>query len=125
MTFKFALLFALNAVGLAFVFFGHNDPPIATHSKLRERPVTGVRTRKPYPESTPKRGISGVIALFVKDLLWYRRNPRLKALQKGFRPILFGVAVEELLEKSSMPWDPEVDQFMKNYAGDHVLWRSI
>ena len=51
MTFKFALLFALNAVGLAFVFFGHNDPPIATHSKLRERPVTGVRTSKPYPDS--------------------------------------------------------------------------
>ena len=60
MTFKFALLFALNAVGLAFVFFGHNDPPIATHSKLRECPVTGVRTSKPYPDSAPNRGIYAV-----------------------------------------------------------------
>jgi hypothetical protein len=38
MTLEGTLLFALNAVGLAFVFLSHDDPPIATRSKLREPP---------------------------------------------------------------------------------------
>ncbi len=45
MTFEGTLLFALNAVGLAFIFLSHDDPPIATHSALREPPVASVRTR--------------------------------------------------------------------------------
>ena len=49
MTFEGTLLFALNAVGLAFVFLSHSDPPIATHSKLREPPVASVCTRARYP----------------------------------------------------------------------------
>jgi hypothetical protein len=31
-TFKGTLLFALNAVGLALIFLGHNDPPIAARA---------------------------------------------------------------------------------------------
>lgn len=38
MTFEGTLLFALNTVGLAFVFFSHDGPLIATPSELREPP---------------------------------------------------------------------------------------
>ena len=51
MTFEGTLLFALNAVGLAFVFLSHDEPPIATHSKLREPPGTSVCTRARYPRN--------------------------------------------------------------------------
>ena len=49
MTFEGTLLFALNAVGLAFVFLSHDDPPIRPHTTLREPPVASVRTRARYP----------------------------------------------------------------------------
>ena len=71
MTFEGTLLFALNAVGLAFVFLSHDDPPIATHLLteptaavavvglgLREVPGTSVCTRAQYPRLRSDRGIS-------------------------------------------------------------------
>ncbi len=57
MTFEGTLLFALNAVGLAFVFLSHSDPPIATRSKLREPPQASVRTRARYPRVEPSGAI--------------------------------------------------------------------
>ena len=59
MTFEGTLLFALNAIGLAFVFLSHDEPPIATLSKLREPPETSVCTSARYPRNERSGGIEG------------------------------------------------------------------
>ena len=41
--------FALNAVGLTFIFFSHYDPPIAALSKAWGYPEPCVRIRSRYP----------------------------------------------------------------------------
>jgi len=49
MTFEGPLLFALDAVSLAFIFLSHIDLLFATHSKLREVPTS----KRAYESTIP------------------------------------------------------------------------
>lgn len=49
MTFEGTLLFALNAVGLAFVFFSHDGPPYRHTLEASGASRASVRTRTRYP----------------------------------------------------------------------------
>ena len=54
---KGTLLLALHAIGFAFVFLWHIDPPIVTLSKPRVLPGASVRTSARYPRTRSERGI--------------------------------------------------------------------
>lgn len=56
MTFEGPLLFAFNAVGLAFIFFSHSDPPFRPLLKPREPPAASARTGARYPRVAPSGG---------------------------------------------------------------------
>jgi hypothetical protein len=58
MSFKGALLFALNAVSLAFVLFCHFDPPSAVRSLTAGSSCMSVRMSPPYPPKVATKGFS-------------------------------------------------------------------
>jgi hypothetical protein len=58
MSFKGALLFALNAVSLAFVLFCHFDPPSAVRSGATGSSCMSVRIAPPYPQQHAHAGFS-------------------------------------------------------------------
>ena len=58
MSFKGALLFALNAVSLAFVLFCHFDPPSAVRSGAAGSSCMSVRMSPPYPQQQAQAGFS-------------------------------------------------------------------
>jgi hypothetical protein len=58
MSFKGALLFALNAVSLAFVLFCHFDPPSAVPSLIAGSSCMSVRISPPYPPRQAQAGFS-------------------------------------------------------------------
>lgn len=58
MSFKGALLFALNAVSLAFVLFCHFDPPSAARSRAAGSSCMSVRMSPPYPQQQAQAGFS-------------------------------------------------------------------
>jgi hypothetical protein len=58
MSFKGALLFALNAVSLAFVLFCHFDPPSAVRSGATGSSCMSVRIGSPYPQQHAQAGFS-------------------------------------------------------------------
>jgi hypothetical protein len=58
MSFKGALLFALNAVSLAFVLFCHFDPPSAVRSGAAGSSCMSVRMSPPYPQQQAQVGFS-------------------------------------------------------------------
>ena len=55
------LLFALNAISLAFIFFSHIEPPFRPLANPREPPAASVRTRTRYPRATLSGGISRLV----------------------------------------------------------------
>ena len=100
MTFEGTLLLALNAVGLAFVFLSHDDPPIATRSKLREPPVASVRTRARYPRQA---GIGGFDAHLCRN--FYSKRP--KGVKCPFCPNMLAASGLNLVNRGGQINQPQ------------------
>ena len=124
MTFEGTLLFALNTVGLAFVFFSHDGPPYRHTLRASGASRASVRTRAPYPRAlasgrinahfclkfAESRGIMGVMSEFLAYPLRQIAplgscpQPRFKAFQEGFGALTPIKALKIAVEVGSMAW---------------------